>query len=217
MLTHIALPGPHPTVGLHAFASGLSLMAALIVAIGAQNTFVLRQGLRREHVGLVVAFCAAADGLLVTAGVAGLARVLKQAPALTLALTLGGVGFLLWYGWGALRRAMAPTTLVTDQGAGRASLGATLGRTAAFTLLNPHVYIDTVLLMGTIGSTQPAGARPAFVVGAGLASALWFAGLGFGAQWLAPLFAKPWVWRILDAAVAALMLALAYGLVAKLL
>jgi L-lysine exporter family protein LysE/ArgO len=112
---------------------------------------------------------------------------------------------------------MAPATLVADQGAGRVSLRTTLGRTAAFTLLNPHVYIDTVLLMGTIGSAQPAGARPVFVIGAGLASVVWFAGLGFGAKWLAPVFAKPGVWRILDAAVAALMLALACGLAARLL
>ncbi|MDE2580332.1 MAG: LysE family transporter [Rhodospirillales bacterium] len=196
------------------FASGFGLSAALIVAIGAQNAFVLRQGLRREHVGVVVGFCAAADVVLVTAGVAG-GAVLHADPAFATALTLAGAAFLVWYGLGALRRAFAPGKLLAEAGSGATSLPAVLGRTAAFTFLNPHVYIDTVLLMGTVGDALAPGARPLFVAGAGTASAIWFAALGFGARLLAPWFTRPIAWRVLDALVAATMLGLAAALAFK--
>jgi L-lysine exporter family protein LysE/ArgO len=195
-----------------AFLSGFALSAALIVAIGAQNTFVLRQGLRREHVGPIVAFCAAADALLMTAGVAGLGALLRHMPGLALILTLGGAGFLGWYGIGALRRALVPGALVATGGQTPPSLGMALARAAGFTLLNPHVYLDTVLLVGTVGSAQPGSARAAFVTGAAVASLSWFAALGYGARLLAPLFARPAAWRLLDCAVAATMIALAIAL-----
>ncbi len=191
------------------FAAGFALVASLIVAVGAQNTFVLRQGLRREHVGAVVAFCIAADVLLMTAGVAGLGAALGRLPGLTPALTLVGAAFLGWHGMVALRRALRPGHLAADRRGGAEPLGAALGRAAGFTLLNPHVYLDTLLLMGAVGATQPAAARPAFLLGASLASALWFAVLGYGARFAAPLFARPSSWRVLDAAVSATMLALA--------
>jgi L-lysine exporter family protein LysE/ArgO len=194
-----------------AFLSGFALAAALIVAIGAQNTFVLRQGLRREHVGAVVAFCIAVDVILMAAGVAGLGAALRQVPGLAPVLTLGGAVFLLWYGIGALRRAVAPGSLVAA-GEGAPSLGRVLVRAAAFTLLNPHVYLDTMLLVGAVGAQQPIGARPVFVAGASSASILWFAGLGYGARLLAPLFARPAAWRVLDGLVAAVMLVLAGAL-----
>ena len=199
-----------------AFAGGFALAAALIVAIGAQNAFVLRQGLRRQHVGPVVLFCAGADAILMTAGVAGLGAALGQAPRLVAALTLGGAAFLAWYGLAALGRAARPGALLAAEGRQDLSLGAVLWRAACFTLLNPHVYIDTVLLVGAVGTAQAAGARPSFLAGASLASASWFAALGYGARLLAPLFARPAAWRALDALVGLVMLALAAGLVASL-
>lgn len=134
------------------FAQGLALSLGLIVAIGAQNAFVLRQGLRREHVGAVVLFCAAADALLVAAGVLGMARALGQSPGLARALALAGAVFLAAYGWQALRRARHPHRLSAAEGGAGLRRGAALAQAAAFTLLNPHVYLDTVLLVGSIGA-----------------------------------------------------------------
>lgn len=197
-----------------ALLSGFGLSAALIVAIGAQNAFVLRQGLRREHVGPIVLFCTMADVALMAAGVAGLGAALERLPGLTSALALGGALFLGWYGVGALHRALRPQAALAADPRGKAlPLGAALARTAGFTLLNPHVYLDTVLLVGAVGAAQPPEGRPAFVAGAGLASALCFVSLGYGARLLAPLFARPAAWRVLDAVVGATMLTLALGLV----
>jgi L-lysine exporter family protein LysE/ArgO len=195
-----------------AFTTGFALSATLIMAIGAQNSFVLRQGLRREHVAAIVAFCALADLALISAGVAGLATVLGSAPILTMALTIAGTLFLLWYGLRALRRALQPRSL---QAAGSmpVSLRGAVAQAAAFTFLNPHVYLDTVLLMGSIGARQPADSRLWFVGGAALASGAWFAALGFGARLLAPLFSRPRAWQVLDVLVGATMLALAAALV----
>lgn len=196
---------------LPAFAKGFALSAGLIIAIGAQNMFVLRQGLKREHVWPIVLFCAAADACLIVAGVSGLGSVLAVVPGLSLALGLGGAAFLAWYGVSALRRAASPTALVVDQQVG-VSLGAALAGTAAFTFLNPHVYIDTVMLMGAVGTSLPPVERAPFMAGAASASFAWFASLGFGARFLAPLFAKPAAWRILDLAIGVMMLALAASL-----
>ncbi len=181
------------------FAQGLFLSLGLIVAIGAQNAFVLRQGLRREHVGSVVAFCAVADAVLITAGVFGMAQALGDRPMLARGLALGGAAFLAVYGWRALQRARQLSAMdVTSVGQGM-SRGAALAQAAAFTLLNPHVYLDTVLLVGSIGAQQPAPLQGWFAVGASMASLLWFSALGFGARWLAPWFAKPRAWQVLDA------------------
>ena len=184
------------------------------MAIGAQNLFVLRQGLRREHVGAIVLFCGLADALLIAAGVSGVGAFLAAIPQLTTALTLGGAAFLTWYGVKALRRMAVPEAMVVG-----ATQGVTLGRaltaTAAFTFLNPHVYLDTVLLMGAAGAAQPAELRPVFVVGAATASFTWFAMLGFGAQLIKPIFARPAAWRVLDAVVGVVMLTLAASLIAR--
>jgi L-lysine exporter family protein LysE/ArgO len=193
---------------LTAFGTGFLLSATLIVAIGAQNAFVLRQCIRREHVAPIVGFCALADLLLISAGVMGLALVLGSAPVLTELLTLLGALFLLGYGVRALLRALHPTTLYAGAGAAPISLWAALGQAAGFTLLNPHVYLDTVLLMGSIGARQPADARLCFVGGAAAASGTWFTSLGFGARLLSPLFARPAAWRLLDCLVGITMLAL---------
>jgi L-lysine exporter family protein LysE/ArgO len=197
-----------------AFATGFALMAALIIAIGAQNAFVLRQGLVRRHVGLVVGFCATADALLMIAGVLGAGAALQALPGLARALAWAGAAFLFAYGLRAFARALRPGTLSAAADAATASRGAVLAQVAAFTLLNPHVYLDTVMLAGSIGAQQPAGApRTAFIIGSSAASAAWFATLGYGARALAPWFARPAAWRVLDAIVGATMLAIAAGLV----
>jgi len=202
------------TGALYPFLSGFALMAALIVAIGAQNLFVLRQGLRREHVGPVVLFCAGADATLIALGVAGVGAVLGALPGLTMVLTLGGAVFLAWYGIQALRRMAVPSTVEVAGGQG-ISLGRALAATAGFTLPHPPLYLDTLLLMGAAGSAQPLALRPYFVAGAASASFAWFAALGYGARLLIPLFARPAAWRVLDAVVGATMLTLAASLVVR--
>jgi L-lysine exporter family protein LysE/ArgO len=197
------------------FTTGFALGATLIIAIGAQNAFVLRQGLRREHIAAIVAFCVIADVILMAVGVAGLANVLGAAPVLTSALTLGGAVFLSWYGIQALRRAFRPQSLQAAEGNRSMPLRAVLAQAAGFTLLNPHVYLDTVLLLGSVGARQPPDMRAWFVGGAALASGAWFSSLGFGARLLAPVFAKPRAWRALDTLVGVTMLVLAALLVAQ--
>lgn len=196
--------------------TGASLGLTLIVAIGSQNAFVLRQGLRREHVGAIVVFCAVADALLMLAGVAGLAQLLGNRPALASALTLGGAAFLSVYGLRALWRAARPSALLAAKGAGGISLHQALLQTAAFTLLNPHVYLDTVLLVGSVGA-QWGEARWWFAAGAAASSVLWFTALGYGARWLAPWFARPRAWQVLDGLIGVVMLGIAALLVQRLL
>jgi L-lysine exporter family protein LysE/ArgO len=220
---HIALAGrasrPRPAFRLviGAWATGFALGASLIIAIGAQNAFVLRQGLAREHVGAVVLFCAAADALLMIAGVLGAGQALAAAPSLALALGVGGALFLLAYGLRALWRAVWPGVLQATPAGALRGRAAVLAQAAAFTLLNPHVYLDTVVLVGAIGAQQSAAARPAFLLGACMASAVWFGALGYGARWLAPWFGKPVAWRWLDGVVGVTMLALAAALTRHLL
>ena len=195
-----------------AAAQGFALGGSLIVAIGAQNAFVLRQGLRREHVLPIVVFCVVADALLMLAGVAGLATVLGHRPELARALTVGGAVFLGVYGMRALWRALRPGRLdVADDGRA-VTLGTALAQCAAFTLLNPHVYLDTVLLVGSLGA-RLGEMRWWFAAGAAAASGVWFASLGFGARLLAPWFARPRAWQLLDLLIGAVMLALAASLV----
>lgn len=177
---------------------GLALSLGLIVAIGAQNAFVLRQGLRREHVGSVVLFCALADAVLMAAGVLGMAQALGEHPGFARALALAGAVFLATYGWQAFRRAWQSNQLRAQETGADLRLAGVMAQAAAFTLLNPHVYLDTVLLVGSIGAQQPAPLRPWFVAGASVASLSWFGLLGFGARWLAPWFARPKAWQILD-------------------
>lgn len=204
---------PAAALPLSVFLQGLALSLGLIVAIGAQNAFVLRQGLRREHVGSVVLFCAMADALLISAGVMGMARALGERPGLARALALAGAVFLAAYGWQALRRARRSQQLLATEGRAGISRGAALAQAMAFTLLNPHVYLDTLLLVGSIGAQQPAALRGWFVVGASCASLFWFVLLGFGARWLAPWFARPRAWQVLDALIGMTMFTLAALLV----
>jgi L-lysine exporter family protein LysE/ArgO len=200
------------TPALSAAATGAALGLTLIVAIGAQNAFVLRQGLRREHVGLIVALCAACDALLMIGGVAGLAQLLASLPQLAWWLTAGGVAFLVAYGLRALWRALRRQALQAAADAPGLTRTQALAQAAAFTLLNPHVYLDTVVLVGTVGAQQGA-LRWWFAAGASAASLAWFSALGYGARRLAPLFARPRAWQVLDVVIGLTMLALAAGLV----
>jgi L-lysine exporter family protein LysE/ArgO len=186
------------SLAIPVYAQGLFLGLGLIVAIGAQNAFVLRQGLRREHVGAVVLFCAVADAVLIAAGVLGMAQALGDSPTLARALALAGAVFLAVYGGRALQRARRPQPLQAAAGGDSLRQGAALAQAAAFTLLNPHVYLDTVLLVGSIGAQQAQALRGWFILGASSASVLWFGSLGYGARWLAPLFARPRAWQVLD-------------------
>jgi L-lysine exporter family protein LysE/ArgO len=196
-----------------AFITGFGSSAALIIAIGAQNAFVLRQGLKREHVAAVVAFCALADALLISAGVAGLGSVISASPWLLALARYGGAAFLLWYGMAAARRALSSQHAVLAATNGAAvTLRAALLTCAGFTFLNPHVYLDTVVLLGALSSQQTAEARPWFALGAICASFAWFSALGFGARLLTPLFAKPLAWRLLDGTIALVMCGLALTL-----
>lgn len=189
---------------------GFATAISLIAAIGAQNAFVLRQGIRNEHVLPVVTLCAAADLVLIVAGIAGVGAVITAHPNLTTFARYGGAAFLICYGLLAARRVLRPGTL-TPADAAPAKLSAALLTCLALTFLNPHVYLDTVILLGTLANQQQ-GSRWLFGSGAAAASVVWFFGLGFGARRLAGLFAKPATWRILDAVIAATMLSLGISL-----
>ena len=192
--------------------AGLGFGLSLIVAIGAQNAFVLRQGLRREHVLAVVLVCALSDAVLILAGIAGAGAVIHAAPVVLTVVRYAGAAFLLVYGLFAARRALRPAALTADGPAVRTSLTATLGTVLALTWLNPHVYLDTVVLLGSIANTHGAD-RWWFGLGATLGSVVWFTALGYGARLLQPVFARPAAWRVLDAIIAVVMVALAVSLV----
>ena len=180
------------------YLQGFALGFGLIVAIGAQNAFVLRQGLRREHVVSVVLFCGLADAVLITAGVYGMAQALGERPQLARILALAGAAFLAWYGWKALQRMRLSANLQAAPGGAGVTRRGAVAQAAAFTLLNPHVYLDTVLLVGSLGAQQPEPLQAWFVAGASTASITWFGLLGFGARWMAPWFARPQAWQVLD-------------------
>ncbi|MCA3702686.1 MAG: amino acid transporter [Methylobacterium sp.] len=195
------------------FVTGFAIGGSLIVAIGAQNAFVLRQGIKREHVFAVSLFCALSDATLIALGVAGLGFLSEKVPGLITAVTIFGIVFLLAYGVMAARRAMTPGAMAVGQGA-PLTLKAALSACAAFTFLNPHVYLDTVILVGSLAAGYAGQERWAYGMGAASASFVWFFGLGYGARVLTPLFAKPMAWRILDAIIACIMgmIALKLGL-----
>jgi L-lysine exporter family protein LysE/ArgO len=196
---------------LFVFFQGFATSAALIIAIGAQNAFVLRCGLRREHVLAVVLVCALSDALLITLGIAGLGRLVQASPALLEFARYGGALFLIVYGAIAARRAFAASSLAVDAGA-PLTLRAAIATCLAFTYLNPHCWLDTVVLLGSIASQQPPAARTWFGAGAIAASFVWFFALGFGARALRPVFARPIAWTTLDAAIAIVMWAIAASL-----
>lgn len=197
---------------MNAVLVGFVASLSLIVAIGAQNAFVLRQGIRDEHVLPVVIVCAASDLALIIAGVAGVGALVTSHPQAMTVARYGGAAFLIGYGLLAARRAIRPQVM-TPSDAGPARLSAVLTTCLALTFLNPHVYLDTVVLLGTLANQQ-GEARWLFAAGAATASAVWFFGLGFGARRLAGLFANPGTWRVLDGIIAVIMLALGFSLLA---
>ncbi|WP_413043218.1 LysE/ArgO family amino acid transporter [Pseudomonas sp. YJ42] len=193
------------------YFNGLLVTAGLIIAIGAQNAFVLAQSLRREHHLSVAALCILCDILLVSMGVFGLAALLAQSPLLLQITRWGGVIFLLFYGAMALHRAARPQALQEDAQRRPRSLQNVLLAALAVTLLNPHVYLDTVLLIGSLGAQQPEPG--AYTLGAASASTVWFLLLALGGAWLAPWLARPLTWRLIDLGVAGMMFFVAAQLV----
>lgn len=191
--------------------SGFGLGLGLIVAIGAQNAFVLRQGLRGEHVAAVVAVCAISDLVLIAGGVAGTGALLERMPELVDVMRWAGAAFLAGYGALAARRALRPTGALQAEAAERSPLASTLLTAVALTWLNPHVYLDTVVLLGSVAATH-GELRWHFGAGAAAGSVVWFTALGAGARLLRPVFSRPRAWRTLDALIAAVMVALAVGL-----
>ena len=191
---------------------GFGLGAGLIIAIGAQNAFVLRQGLMRRHVPATAGVCAACDVALILLGVAGLGTLISEVVVLAEAARWGGAPFLFFYGALSFRSYLNPGRLEADADAPPGGLRAAALTALALSLLNPHVYLDTVVLVGSVGAQHPAEERAAFALGASAASVGWFFGLAYGAAWIAPLFRRPAAWRILDAFVGCVMWAIAVSL-----
>ena len=194
---------------LPAYLQGLGLGAGLIIAIGAQNAHVLRMGIKRQHIALTVAVCILCDVLLIAAGVAGMGAVIGRNPALLALARWGGAGFLTWYGVRAWRAAWMGATLAVEGGVAALDPRQALAMVLTLSLLNPHVYLDTVVLLGSIGGQQAGIGKLWFALGAMNASVAWFLALGYGARVLSPLFRRPMAWRALDAMIGAVMLVLA--------
>lgn len=192
---------------MQAALAGFALGFSLILAIGAQNAFVLRQGLRREHVLATVLICAVSDAVLIAAGVAGFGALAQAVPGLEFAMRLFGAAFLTWYGARNLRAAWRGGEVLDSGGEARHSLRGVALTVLALTWLNPHVYLDTVVLLGSISAQYDN--RLAFALGAVTASFVFFFSLGYGARALAPLFARPTSWRVLDLVVGLTMWAIA--------
>lgn len=196
-----------------AFIQGLFVSGGLIIAIGAQNAFVLKQGLMKNHIFWVALTCFLCDFVLMSFGVLGFGSLISQSPMATIALAVVGALFLAVYGLRAMRSAIAGgTSLTLDNDSKQSTLLATIGTTLALTLLNPHVYLDTVVIIGGVAGTLSFEQKIAFLVGSLLVSAAWFFGLGYGARLLIPLFKKAITWQILDAIIALVMWAIAISL-----
>lgn len=195
--------------------AGLLTALSLIVAIGAQNAFVLRQGLHRSHVGPVVLVCALSDAVLIAAGIAGIGTLVDHASWVIDVVRWLGVAFLLWYAASSLRRALRPESLAPRNGNRDETRRSVLARTFALTWLNPHVYLDTLLLIGSVAAAHDGGevaGRWWFGAGAALGSVVWFCSLGFGARLLAPLLARPRAWQVLEVLIALTMVVVAWTL-----
>jgi L-lysine exporter family protein LysE/ArgO len=200
-----------------AWWSGVALGGSLIIAIGAQNAFVLRQGIARNRVFAVVATCILCDWALIVLGAVGFGAVVEVFPQVTSVAAWGGAAFLGFYGALSFRAALHPGSLAEKgpaQPARFATASAAVAATLAISLLNPHVYLDTVVLVGGIAAQYDGALRAAFVVGACVASLAWFSALGFGARLVAPLFERPATWRVLDVAIGIIMWWIAFGLIA---
>ena len=197
---------------INVFVTAFVLAAGLIMAIGAQNAHVLRQGIAGHYVGITVILCAFFDTVLMTSGVFGFGWLLTQIPMLEDVARLGGAVFLLWYGSRCVRSAMAPVSSVSVESRVATSLPAAIATVSAFSLLNPHVYLDTVVLIGSIGGQYEGTERTVFAIGAFTASWVWFIALGYGARLVRPYFENPKAWQILDGFIALVMFAIALSL-----
>ena len=195
------------------YVTGFTMGLSLIVAIGAQNSFVLRQGLRNEHVFAVCLTCALSDAVLIAAGVAGFGTLSARLPWFGAAMRWLGVGFLIVYGALRFRAALRGGEALRPAAAGAAPLGKVLATCLVLTWANPHVYLDTVVVIGGVASALTMAQKVYFLMGAVSASCLWFFGLGFGARRLLPLFKNPRSWQILDAVIALVMWAIAGSLI----
>jgi L-lysine exporter family protein LysE/ArgO len=202
------------TATIAAALNGFLLGASLIVAIGAQNAFVLRQGLKHEFVFIVCLICSLSDALLIAVGVAGFGTLVARSHVLLFWVTIAGALFLFEYGVLSFRRAVRSETMQPSEA--KPSLRAAIATCLALTFLNPHVYLDTVLLIGSLSGRHAGAARFAYAIGAALASFVWFFGLGYGAALLQPIFADRRAWRILDIVIGIVMWAIAARLVAAL-
>jgi L-lysine exporter family protein LysE/ArgO len=196
---------------LDALVAGLLTGLSLIVAIGAQNAFVLRQGLIRQYVGPVVAICAVSDLVLIAAGVGGIGVIVQHAPTALTVVRWLGVAFLTAYGLRSLWRARHAAGLA-PAGADEPRMRGAVLQATALTWLNPHVYLDTVLLVGSIAAHHGPSGKWWFAVGAGAGSILWFSGLGYGARLLSPVLTRPRAWQVLDVLIGLTMLAIAASL-----
>ncbi|MGP5193381.1 LysE/ArgO family amino acid transporter [Psychrobacter celer] len=192
------------------FLSGFLLGLSLIIAIGSQNAFVLKQGLKREHIFFVCLFCALSDAILISAGVGGFGAVTARYPHIVDVAKFAGVVFLLGYGLQSLYASVRLSQALTVEGQVVSSLKKALLLCFGFTWLNPHVYLDTLVLVGMVSTG--ASSKVVFAAGAVSASFFFFFALGYGARLLKPLFAKPKAWNVLDALVGILMLYLAWHL-----
>jgi L-lysine exporter family protein LysE/ArgO len=196
---------------LHALLAGFALGGGLIVAIGAQNAFVIRQGVINQHVFWICLFCAVSDTILIWGGTYGLSSILQVFPWLLVVMQYGGAAFLIWYGIKAAKRALNPEAL-NETNKTASNLFLALATCAALTWLNPHVYLDTVVLVGSIANARPMGEQAPFALGASLASFTWFFAIGYGAKALRGPLSKPLVWRGIDALIAVIMFWLAIKL-----
>ena len=204
----------HPMDGfcMAPFVKGCGTGAGLIIAIGAQNAFVLKQGILKNYVFITVFICALIDTFLIALGVGGFGSLLTSNFLLLTTAKWGGAGFLFYYGFRSFRAVFQPQILKLDGSPERPDLKMTLTTVFALSLLNPHVYLDTVVLLGSIGAQFSDAERPFFALGAVLASFVWFFAIGYGARYLAPLFQKPIAWKILDFLIGCVMWAIALSL-----
>lgn len=194
-----------------AFIQGFGIGGGLIVAIGAQNSFVLAQGVRRQYVFLIPLICASCDIILICAGSAGVGTYIASRPEISYYAAVGGAFFLFWYGARSLRSAFVPTAQEADRNM-KAGLRSIIFTTLALTLLNPHVYLDTIVLLGSISGQFQGTARILFTLGACLASVLWFFSLSYGSGFLEPLFRKPISWKVLDLLICMVMWTIAVSI-----
>ena len=198
------------------YGQGMALGASLIIAIGAQNAFVLSQGVRKQHTFIIPLICSIIDAVLISAGVLGVGALLSSSEVLTDAASIGGAAFLLWYGFRSFRASFSKETMEEDR-SGPKDLRAAVLFTLAVSLLNPHVYLDTMVLIGSISVQFEEAARPWFALGAMSASFIWFFSLSLGGRLLAPVFRNPKAWKVLDIGIGIIMWVIAFSLIRQVL